>query len=170
MTHHFLATSTSEEDKISSLRRESARNVTNVTRRTSNSVLVKDSDGTLRVERRNSNGTELIAALQRRASNSSLPSILPLPSSPETSAPPILSAEDVLEKKGGKGAAGAFSEHLYPLETLSEKYETHIDLVDPNKSHGLTTKTAGEFLEKYGPNVLVSFSVCVSTILLIKLL
>jgi len=71
---------------------------------------------------------------------------------PETA--PIMNAEDALERKGGKGAAGAFKEHMYPLDVLAEKYETHIDVEDPNKSQGLGSQKAAELLERYGPNVL----------------
>ena len=112
-------------------------------------MIVKDSDGSVRVERRNSSSTgDIRIALQRRVSNSSLPSIIPLAAVPET--PIVLSAEDALEKSGGKGAAGAFSEHMYPLETLAEKFETHINFSDPNKSRGLTSVQAAEFLQTYG--------------------
>lgn len=66
----------------------------------------------------------------------------------------MLSAEDALERRGGKGAAGAFSEHMYPLDVLAEKFDTHIDSTDPEQSRGLTAAKAAENLEKYGPNVL----------------
>ena len=66
----------------------------------------------------------------------------------------MLNAEDALERTGGKGAAGAFSEHMYPLETIADHFQTHIDYRDPLNSRGLTSAKAAEFLKEFGPNVL----------------
>lgn len=85
-------------------------------------------------------------------SASSLPSILPLGEVPQ--APPLLDATDALERTGGKGAGGSYSEHMFPLEVLAEKYETNINVADPNQSFGLTSQQAKDLLEKYGLNVL----------------
>ena len=109
------------------------------------------SGGDIKVERKNTNNAELMIAVQKRISASSLPSIIPVP---ESKATPLLNAEDALERTGGKGAAGAFSEHMFPLESLVDHYSTHIDVHDPDKSRGLTTAKAAELLEQYGPNVL----------------
>lgn len=59
-----------------------------------------------------------------------------------------------MERKGGKGAAGAFSEHLHPLEVISENYSTHIDIKDVVHSRGLTHSKAEQILQELGPNVL----------------
>lgn len=122
-------------------------------RRTSNSKLVTQPDGSVRVERRNSDVADIAIALKRRISASSLPSILPGMDN-STPAEPMLGAEQTLEKLGGKGAGGAYSEHLYPLEVLAAKLDTHLDLEDPNNSKGLTNAKASANLEQFGLNVL----------------
>ncbi len=90
-------------------------------------------------------------AVQKRLSTSSLPSIFPVP---VNNATPLINAEDALERTGGKGAAGAFSEHMHPLEVIAGNYSTHIDIQDPTKSRGLTSAKAAEVLEEFGPNAL----------------
>ncbi len=111
---------------------------------------MKGDDGTTRVERKNTN-TDLMIAVQKRLSQSSMPSIIPVS---ENKATPLLNAEDALERTGGKGAAGAFSEHMHPLEVIAGNYTTHIDVHNPNNSRGLTSARAAELLEELGPNVL----------------
>jgi sodium/potassium-transporting ATPase subunit alpha len=66
----------------------------------------------------------------------------------------LLGAEDALNRKGGKGAAGAFSEHMYPLEVIAENYNTHIDYKNVVHSRGLTHQKAEQLLHELGPNVL----------------
>jgi magnesium-transporting ATPase (P-type) len=121
----------------------------NARRSGSASVLTKNEKGEVKVERKN---TDLTIALKKRISASSLPSIIPVAEPPAVK--PLVNAEEALERTGGKGAAGAFSEHMYPLEVVAEKFETNIDYKDPTKSHGLTTAKAEELLAKMGPNVL----------------
>jgi magnesium-transporting ATPase (P-type) len=114
------------------------------------SRLVKDSHGDVRVERKNTN-SDLLIAVQKRISASSLPSIIHVP---ESKASPLLNAEDALERTGGKGVAGSFSEHMHPLEIIAETYCTHIDGKDPKQSRGLSSIKAADLLEELGPNVL----------------
>ena len=64
------------------------------------------------------------------------------------------SDDDAIEKLGGKGAAGAYSEHLWDFTDLSIAYKSHIDGKYPNRSCGLTVDQAKENLNEYGPNVL----------------
>jgi sodium/potassium-transporting ATPase subunit alpha len=79
-------------------------------------------------------------------------SIISLP--PPANVDPVIDATDALEKLGGKGAAGAYSEHLWDFSKLSEAYRCHIDSMAPNKSCGLTADQANINLDEYGPNVL----------------
>jgi magnesium-transporting ATPase (P-type) len=124
----------------------------NARRSGSASILVTNERGELVVERKVS---DLKIAVKNRLSSSALPSVLNIGAQePQQAAAPV-SAVEVLEKKGGKGAAGAYSEHMYPLETLAEKFETHIDVNDPTKSRGLTEDKAKAVLAIDGPNVLV---------------
>lgn len=120
----------------------------------SSSILVRDEAGVVKVERKNTNA-DLMIAVNKRLSQSSLPSIFSSQSKiPLPDAPPLLGAEDALERIGGKGAAGAFCEHLYPLESVSEHYFTQIDYRNVDMSTGLSAKKAAELLQEYGPNVL----------------
>ncbi len=130
---------------------DSAASAVNARRSGSASVLIKSETGEVKVERKTTNN-DLVIAVKKRLSASSLPSIIPL--AEESKAPPLINAEDALERTGGKGAAGSYSEHMYPLEVLSEKYSTSIDYTDPTKSHGLKSAQAEELLAKMGPNVL----------------
>jgi len=114
----------------------------------SNAVLVANDRGEMIVERKNS---DLTIALKNRLSSSMLPSIIP---SAQTTAEPMLGATDALERTGGKGAAGAYSEHMYPLDVLASKFNTNIDLNDASKSQGLSAAVAAELLKEYGPNLL----------------
>lgn len=66
----------------------------------------------------------------------------------------LLGAEDALNRKGGKGAAGAFSEHMHPLEVIADNYHTHIDYRNVVHSRGLTHQKAEQLLHELGPNVL----------------
>ena len=66
----------------------------------------------------------------------------------------LLGAEDALNRKGGKGAAGAFSEHMHPLEVIADNYHTHIDYKNVVHSRGLTHQKAEQLLNELGPNVL----------------
>jgi magnesium-transporting ATPase (P-type) len=123
----------------------------NARRSGSSSVLIRDDQGAVKVERKNTNA-DLRIAVSRRISGSSLPSIFPVEKPVEK--PLLLNAEDALERIGGKGAAGAYSEHMYPLETLSENFQTHIDYANPQNSKGLTTSQANDVLKEFGLNVL----------------
>ncbi len=123
----------------------------NARRSGSSSILVRDDTGNIKLERNNTNA-DLMIAVTNRMSQSSLPSIFT--TVPVSNATPLLNAEDALERTGGKGAAGAFSEHMYPLETISENFLTHIDYGNPANSRGLTAGKAAELLEEFGPNVL----------------
>ena len=113
-------------------------------------VLQRNEQGHVTVERK---GTDLAIAVQRRISQSSLPSIIPIGVQPDKP-PTYISAENALEKTGGKGAAGAYSEHMYPLEVLAEKFETNINADQANKSKGMTSELAAARLKEMGPNVL----------------
>eukprot|EP01038_Epipyxis_sp_PR26KG_P014472 gene14472-19426_t len=110
--------------------------------------VIRKENGEIQVERKN---TDLTIAVQKRLSQSSMPNIFPVK---ESTAPPLLSAEDALERTGGKGAAGAFTEHMFPLEVLSEKYHCNINFDEPAKSGGLTSSKAADLMKEYGPNVL----------------
>lgn len=115
----------------------------------SNTVLVANDRGEMIVERKNS---DITIALKNRLSSSTLPSIIPASKQPV--AEPMLSAADALERIGGKGASGAYSEHMYPLDALAEKFETNIDVSDASKSQGLSAAAAADLLKEYGPNLL----------------
>lgn len=112
------------------------------------SVLTKNERGEVFVERKTS---DLSIAIKKRLSASSLPSIFP---NSEPSGAPVINAEDVLERTGGKGAGGAYSEHLFPLEVLAEKFNTNIDFSEPSKSRGLTIDKASALLKEFGFNLL----------------
>eukprot|EP01039_Chlorochromonas_danica_P011218 gene11218-12512_t len=121
----------------------------NARRSGSASVLVTNEKGEVTVERKT---TDLGIAVRKRLSASSIPSIIPvLPREPSA---PLINAEDALERTGGKGAAGAYSEHMYPLEVIAEKFHTAIDFHAIEKSPGLTSDMAEKLLKEYGPNVL----------------
>lgn len=64
---------------ISDIHQQNNFSTTNINRRVSATRLVKDADGTLKVERKN---TDLGIAIQRRISAGSLPSIIPIKSLP----------------------------------------------------------------------------------------
>lgn len=121
-----------------------------IKRRESASKLITK-DGKVLAIRRGSDVNETMIAAVRRGSASSL-SLISLP--PTNINDAIIDAADALEKLGGKGASGAYSEHLWDLSTLSENYQCHIDSLEPNKSSGLTADQAVKNLEKYGHNVL----------------
>lgn len=121
----------------------------NARRSGSASVLVTNEKGEVTVERKT---TDLGIAVRKRLSASSIPSIIPvLPREPSA---PLINAEDALERTGGKGAAGAYSEHMYPLEVIAEKFHTAIDFHAIEKSPGLTSDMAEKLLKEHGPNVL----------------
>jgi hypothetical protein len=40
---------------------------------------------------------------------------------------------------GGKGAGGAFTEHMFQLDVLANKYQTHIDPDNVSNSKGMYT-------------------------------
>lgn len=119
-----------------------------IKRRVSNSVLIKDESGNVKAERRTS---DVGIAVKRRLSAGSLPSIIPV-TLPDV--PMMMGAEDALERTGGKGAAGSFSEHMHPIEVIGENYQTHIDYVNVANSRGLSTAKAEEIYNELGPNVL----------------
>lgn len=60
---------------ISDIHQQNNYSTTNINRRVSATRLVKDADGTLKIERKN---TDLGIAIQRRISAGSLPSIIPI--------------------------------------------------------------------------------------------
>lgn len=125
----------------------------NARRSGSATILTTNSQGDVVVERKT---TDLKIAVKKRISASSIPNIttmLPKMSSSHV-VPPLLNATDALERTGGKGAAGAYSEHMYPIEILAEKYHTEIDVHDVPKSYGLSNLAAENMLKEYGPNVL----------------
>ncbi|RYY84793.1 hypothetical protein EON63_08575 [archaeon] len=125
----------------------------NARRSGSATFLTTNSHGEVVIERKN---TDLKIAVQKRISASSIPNItimLPRLSSTHV-VPPLLNAEDALERTGGKGAAGSYSEHMYPIEVLAEKYHTDINAHDVPKSFGLSNVAAENMLKEYGPNVL----------------
>ena len=122
------------------------------TRRNGSAASLVKKDGVLTVERRDSNGTDLMVAIQRRISESSLPSVIPIPALKTDL--PFRKAEDVLAQQGGVGAGGAYKEHMFPLDLISSTFQTHIDPDDPSKSLGLSSSQAEQILAKFGPNVL----------------
>jgi sodium/potassium-transporting ATPase subunit alpha len=128
-----------------------APSTVNARRSGSASVLTHDAKGGVIVDRKPS-ATDLSIAVKKRISASSLPSIIPV--GELGTQEPVKNAEDALERTGGKGAAGAYSEHMYPLDVLGNKYSTRIDSSDPSKSKGLPAKKAEELLAEYGANVL----------------
>jgi sodium/potassium-transporting ATPase subunit alpha len=120
----------------------------NARRSGSASIITRNERGEIVLERKT---TDLTIAIKRRITASSLPSIIPVS---ESTAKPLINAEDALERTGGKGAAGAYSEHMYPIEVLAEKFSTHIDHHNIANSKGLTSDAAKKQLENYGPNML----------------
>lgn len=64
---------------ISDIHQQNNYSTTNINRRVSATRLVKDADGTLKIERKN---TDLGIAIQRRISAGSLPSIIPIKTLP----------------------------------------------------------------------------------------
>ena len=125
----------------------------NARRSGSQAELVKKADGTLKVERRTS-GLDVMVAVQRRMSDGAMPTPFNLLPQTKDKKDIILSAEHALEKTGGKGAAGSYTEHMFPLEELAQKFQTHIDFDKPTNSRGLTSAKATELLALYGPNAL----------------
>lgn len=119
----------------------------------SSTRLVQGSNGSLKLERVKSPArNDMMIAVQRKVSGvSTLLSIVPLH---ENQAEQPVSAEDLLERMGGKGAAGAYCEHMIPTEALAQLYDTHVDPDDPNRNRGLTCEKAKELLQEFGPNVL----------------
>ena len=118
--------------------------------------LVMRPDGQIQIERRTSSAGDIVIAARKRVSQTTLPSVLDFIPSAQSAAEyePMLGAENVLERTGGKGAGGAFTEHMFQLDVLASKYSTHIDPDDVPSSKGLTVEKAEEFLKLYGPNVL----------------
>ena len=84
-------------------------------------------------------------------SSSSQPNLLNVLGKAPPPVEPLLGAQDALDRTKG---VGDFYEHLWPLEALSEKYETKLDIHDIHKSAGLTTEQAAKLIEEFGPNVL----------------
>lgn len=111
--------------------------------------LVTRSNGDVVIERTSS---DLAIAVKNRNSYSTLPTMLPAGNT--STAEPVLSATDVLEKTGGKGAAGAYTEHMFTIEGLGEKFKVHIDVDDVPKSTGLLSQQARDLLLEFGNNVL----------------
>eukprot|EP01040_Poterioochromonas_malhamensis_P018013 gene18013-20893_t len=112
-------------------RYESVNDGINARRSGSASVLAKNEKGEVVVDRKSS-ASDIQIAVVKRISASSLPSIIPV--GDPVKGPPLLNAEDALERTGGKGAAGAYFEHMFPIEVLADKFLTQIDFADPTKS------------------------------------
>ena len=119
----------------------------------SQAEIIKKKDGTVTLERRNSN-MDVLVAVQRRMSDGAMPTPFNLVSQTPKPKDILLNAEQALEKTGGKGAGGSFTEHMFRLEELAEMYQTDINFNNPKDSKGLTSSKAKELLEKYGPNAL----------------
>lgn len=117
--------------------------------------LVMRPDGQIQIERRSSSAGDILIAARKRVSQTTMPSVLDMiPGVAVPESEPMLGAENVLERTGGKGAGGAFTEHMFQLDVLAAKYSTHIDPDNVKDSRGLSTGKAAEFLALYGPNVL----------------
>lgn len=84
----------------------------------SSTRLVQGSSGSLKVERVKSAGrNDMMIAVQRKVSGvSTLLSIVPLQ---DKQAEQSVNAEDLVERMDGKGAAGAYCEHMIPVESLA---------------------------------------------------
>jgi len=123
-----------------------------IKRRESASKLISDKDGNIIPIRRNIDINESVIQALRRGSASSL-SIIQLPTKSKI-IDPIANVNDALEKLGGKGPAGAYSEHLWDFNKLSTLYQCHIDSLNPSRSCGLTADQAIKHLNEYGHNVL----------------
>ena len=110
--------------------------------------LVMRPDGQIQIERRSSSAGDIVIAARKRVSQTTLPSVLDFIPSAQSAAEyePMLGAENVLERTGGKGAGGAFTEHMFQLDVLASKYSTHIDPDDVPSSKGLTVEKAEEFM------------------------
>ena len=118
--------------------------------------LVMRPDGQIQIERRSSSAGDIFIAARKRVSQTTMPSVLDIIPGAAASqeSEPMLGAENVLERTGGKGAGGAFTEHMFQLDVLASKYQTDINGDDVPSSQGLTSAKAAEFLALYGPNVL----------------
>ena len=116
--------------------------------------LVMRPDGQIQIERRSSSAGDILIAARKRVSQTTMPTVLDIIPRVGPESEPMLGAENVLERTGGKGAGGAFSEHMFQLDVLAAKYFTHIDPDNVNDSRGLTAAKAAEFFALYGPNVL----------------
>jgi magnesium-transporting ATPase (P-type) len=117
--------------------------------------LIMRPDGQIHIERRSSSAGDILIAARKRVSQTTMPTVLDIiPKAAPEEHEPMLGAENVLERTGGKGAAGAFTEHMFHLDALASKYQTHIDPDDVPHSKGLAAGKAAEFLALYGPNVL----------------
>lgn len=147
----IIEMSTTDQDQISiSVVNQDVSSDITARRQGSSAVLIPNADGTVKVERKN---TDLGIAVIKHLSDTAMTSIIPIPQ--QKSEPKILmGAEDAMERTGGKGAGGAYSEHLFPLHVMAEKFSTDININDVTKSLGLTNAKALEILELFGPNVL----------------
>lgn len=121
-------------------------------RQGSQAKLIINERGNVIVERRSS-ATDVIIAAKSRLSSSSLPNIFGAgpPFDPTKTVP---NATETLEILGGKGASGAYSEHMFPLDILSNKFSSNLNLENINNSGGLTSEKAAKLLEEFGLNVL----------------
>jgi sodium/potassium-transporting ATPase subunit alpha len=129
----------------------------NARRSGSQAALVKKADGSLQVERRTSGMAEIMTAVQKRMSDGAMPTVMNMTpaAAPGKKAKDIkISAEHALEKTGGKGASGSYTEHMFPLDELANKFQTHVDASKAKESRGLTSTKAAELLAIHGPNVL----------------
>jgi hypothetical protein len=129
----------------------------NARRSGSQAALVKKADGSLQVERRTSGMAEIMTVVQKRMSDGAMPTVMNLSTAatPGKKAKDIkISAEHALEKTGGKGASGSYTEHMFPLDELANKFQTHVDTKKAKESKGLTSTKAAELLAIHGPNVL----------------
>ena len=91
-------------------------------------------------------------AARRRASESSLPSIIgPLSCTP---AEEQVDAQRVLSAADQKGNSLNLTEHTFSLLQLGDTYNTDINIQEPSKSGGLTSESAAALLASDGPNIL----------------
>jgi sodium/potassium-transporting ATPase subunit alpha len=116
--------------------------------------LMINPDGTVTAMRRQSSQDTTIA-VSRRLSHSSQPNLLNVlgvqPSGVPAVGPPLMGAQDAIDRTKG---LGELFEHMWDLDVLAEKYATHIDVHNVDRSEGLKTEKAEALLEEFGPNVL----------------
>jgi sodium/potassium-transporting ATPase subunit alpha len=122
-------------------------------RRSGSTADIVRRNGAVQVSRKSSFSDGLLAA-HRRASDSSLPSLVfPLARTP-VPVEALANAHSALHAADESGRSVGLQEHLHSLQELADTFGTHIDLEAPVKSRGLTSVAAGELLAAGGPNIL----------------